>query len=237
MIAGTVADLLVEEAGGRPVVAGVRIPAGGGPAVDVDAPSIGGAERWEAESISGRVRWSHHGDVHAGAMHVGDRRDEVASAERIGDRDRGHARRARLSSVDSRPARRPGLRATIDWSCAATGRRPSPVPFSDLDRSAAVPRPGAGRVPDHPHDRGDPRPDPGEPRSRVDVPGRPRIGARYCPSIEDKVVRFADRSSHHVFLDPETVGGDSIYCNGISTSLPEEVQPRSSGAWRAASGR
>ena len=49
-------------------------------------------------------------------------------------------------------------------------------------------------------------------------------GPRYCPSIEDKIVQFADRSSHHVFLEPETIGGDSIYCNGISTSLPEDVQ-------------
>jgi tRNA uridine 5-carboxymethylaminomethyl modification enzyme len=49
-------------------------------------------------------------------------------------------------------------------------------------------------------------------------------GPRYCPSIEDKVVRFADRESHHVFLEPETLGGESIYCNGISTSLPPEVQ-------------
>ena len=40
-------------------------------------------------------------------------------------------------------------------------------------------------------------------------------GPRYCPSIEDKVVRFAQRTEHHVFLEPETLGGDSIYCNGI----------------------
>ncbi len=49
-------------------------------------------------------------------------------------------------------------------------------------------------------------------------------GPRYCPSIEDKVVRFADREQHHVFLEPETLHGDWIYCNGISTSLPEEIQ-------------
>ena len=49
-------------------------------------------------------------------------------------------------------------------------------------------------------------------------------GPRYCPSIEDKVVRFADRDSHHVFLEPETLSGDSVYCNGISTSLPLKVQ-------------
>ena len=49
-------------------------------------------------------------------------------------------------------------------------------------------------------------------------------GPRYCPSIEDKVVRFEDRTSHHVFLEPETLHGDSIYCNGISTSLPRDIQ-------------
>lgn len=49
-------------------------------------------------------------------------------------------------------------------------------------------------------------------------------GPRYCPSIEDKVVRFEDRTAHHVFLEPETLDGDSIYCNGISTSLPIDVQ-------------
>ncbi len=49
-------------------------------------------------------------------------------------------------------------------------------------------------------------------------------GPRYCPSIEDKVVRFADRSSHHVFLEPESLYTDEIYCNGISTSLPIDVQ-------------
>ena len=49
-------------------------------------------------------------------------------------------------------------------------------------------------------------------------------GPRYCPSIEDKVVRFADRESHHVFLEPEGIDDTTIYCNGISTSLPEDVQ-------------
>ena len=49
-------------------------------------------------------------------------------------------------------------------------------------------------------------------------------GPRYCPSIEDKVVRFADREAHHVFLEPETARGDSVYCNGISTSLPADIQ-------------
>ncbi|MEE2908060.1 MAG: FAD-dependent oxidoreductase [Planctomycetota bacterium] len=49
-------------------------------------------------------------------------------------------------------------------------------------------------------------------------------GPRYCPSIEDKVVRFRDREQHHVFLEPESLHTDEIYCNGISTSLPAAIQ-------------
>ncbi|MEE4118825.1 MAG: tRNA uridine-5-carboxymethylaminomethyl(34) synthesis enzyme MnmG [Paracoccaceae bacterium] len=49
-------------------------------------------------------------------------------------------------------------------------------------------------------------------------------GPRYCPSIEDKIVRFADKDSHQIFLEPEGVDDPTIYPNGISTSLPEDVQ-------------
>ena len=49
-------------------------------------------------------------------------------------------------------------------------------------------------------------------------------GPRYCPSIEDKVVRFADRERHQIFLEPEGLDDDTIYPNGISTALPESVQ-------------
>ena len=50
------------------------------------------------------------------------------------------------------------------------------------------------------------------------------VGPRYCPSIEDKVVRFSDKNAHQVFLEPEGLDNSVIYPNGISTSLPEDVQ-------------
>jgi tRNA uridine 5-carboxymethylaminomethyl modification enzyme len=50
------------------------------------------------------------------------------------------------------------------------------------------------------------------------------IGPRYCPSIEDKIVRFAERERHQIFLEPEGLDDDTVYPNGISTSLPREVQ-------------
>jgi len=52
------------------------------------------------------------------------------------------------------------------------------------------------------------------------------VGPRYCPSIEDKVVRFADRDAHQVFVEPEGLDTDIVYPNGISTSMPLEVQER-----------
>jgi len=50
------------------------------------------------------------------------------------------------------------------------------------------------------------------------------VGPRYCPSIEDKIVRFTDKTQHHLFLEPEGLNSDLIYINGFSSSLPEEIQ-------------
>ncbi|TJX21281.1 MAG: tRNA uridine-5-carboxymethylaminomethyl(34) synthesis enzyme MnmG, partial [Mesorhizobium sp.] len=50
------------------------------------------------------------------------------------------------------------------------------------------------------------------------------VGPRYCPSIEDKIVKFGDRDGHQIFLEPEGLDDHTVYPNGISTSLPEDVQ-------------
>ncbi|WP_412031779.1 tRNA uridine-5-carboxymethylaminomethyl(34) synthesis enzyme MnmG [Metamycoplasma buccale] len=50
------------------------------------------------------------------------------------------------------------------------------------------------------------------------------IGPRYCPSVEDKIVRFQEKETHHIFFEPETSKGDIMYINGLSTSMPEDVQ-------------
>ena len=50
------------------------------------------------------------------------------------------------------------------------------------------------------------------------------VGPRYCPSVEDKVVRFADKASHQIFVEPEGLNTHEVYPNGISTSLPFDVQ-------------
>ena len=54
-------------------------------------------------------------------------------------------------------------------------------------------------------------------------------GPRYCPSIEDKIVRFGERDGHQIFLEPEGLDDTTVYPNGISTSLPEDVQARAGG--------
>ena len=52
------------------------------------------------------------------------------------------------------------------------------------------------------------------------------LGPRYCPSIEDKVVRFKERAAHQIFLEPEGLDDDTVYPNGISTALPEDIQEK-----------
>jgi tRNA uridine 5-carboxymethylaminomethyl modification enzyme len=112
---------------------------------------------------------------------------------------------------------------SIDWGALEHQEAdPDPVPFSRLTKTLPQPQIACGitRTTQAGHDiiRANLARAPmysGEIQSR---------GPRYCPSIEDKVVRFGDRDGHQIFLEPEGLDDHTVYPNGISTSLPQEVQ-------------
>ena len=112
---------------------------------------------------------------------------------------------------------------TIDWAGVdKQAADDDPVPFSALTERIVTPQIECGItrttplahavIRDNLHR---------SPLYAGEIEGR---GPRYCPSIEDKVVRFADRDSHQIFLEPEGLDDTTVYPNGISTSLPEDVQ-------------
>jgi tRNA uridine 5-carboxymethylaminomethyl modification enzyme len=112
---------------------------------------------------------------------------------------------------------------TIDWhSVDKQAADDEPVPFSALTERITTPQVECGitrtTAPVHELIRQNLH---RAPMYSGDIQSR---GPRYCPSIEDKVVRFGDRDGHQIFLEPEGLDDVTVYPNGISTSLPEEVQ-------------
>ncbi len=241
VVAGTIDDLLVEE--GRCV--GVVVPAGAG-AVEPDPEALASdlrgsgppspvyaarSDRPSAQQIAVRAGAVvlTTGTFMRALMHTGER---TTPGGRVGE---GSAvgisaalAKAGFELGRLKTGTPPRLaRGSIDLASlpAQAGDDP-PVPFSDVTDPADLPhlpqvlcwetrttpathdliRANLHRAPMY--------------AGQIDA----ECGPRYCPSIEDKVVRFADRSEHHVFLEPETLHGDDIYCNGISTSLPADVQ-------------
>lgn len=119
------------------------------------------------------------------------------------------------------PARLDGR--TIDWSrCVEQPGDQPPVPFSFLTDEIKVPQISCylTRTTEETHAIIRENLD----RAPIYSGQIDSNGPRYCPSIEDKVVRFADKNSHQIFLEPEGLDDHTVYPNGISTSLPEEVQ-------------
>ena len=112
---------------------------------------------------------------------------------------------------------------SIDWSCLERqDGDEEPMPFSELSNGPVLPQ-----VPCY-ITRTTPE---GHAIIHANIARAPMFsgqikgqGPRYCPSIEDKVTRFAERDSHQIFLEPEGLDDPTIYPNGISTSLPEDVQ-------------
>ncbi|WP_375204737.1 tRNA uridine-5-carboxymethylaminomethyl(34) synthesis enzyme MnmG [Hyphococcus sp.] len=172
-----------------------------------------------------------------GVIHIGDRRIPAGRANfRAADKSWGGGVEAPSVGLSDRlyglglqmgrlktgtPARLNG--ATIDWDrLEMQPADEKPVPFSFLTDRIEVPQIACGVTYTTP-----------ETHAIIEanleksavyggaISGR---GPRYCPSIEDKVVRFAERESHQIFLEPEGLDDTTVYPNGISTSLPEDVQ-------------
>jgi tRNA uridine 5-carboxymethylaminomethyl modification enzyme len=114
-------------------------------------------------------------------------------------------------------------RDSIDWAGLAVDRgEDPPLPFSTMTLAITVPQTVCHITATTPATHDIIRSNLA--RSAVYGGGIAGRGPRYCPSIEDKVVRFPDRERHQIFLEPEGLEDETIYPNGISTSLPEEVQ-------------
>ena len=160
-----------------------------------------------------------------GVIHIGDRKMEGG---RIGDNPSNRlAQRLRdlgLPLGRLKTGTPPRLRSsTIDW--ARLEMQPAdddPMLFSFLSKAPHVRQIACGIT--HTNERTHDLITANLSRSAMYGGHIEGIGPRYCPSIEDKVVRFADKTSHQIFLEPEGLESDVVYPNGISTSLPEDVQ-------------
>ncbi|RWC94283.1 MAG: tRNA uridine-5-carboxymethylaminomethyl(34) synthesis enzyme MnmG [Mesorhizobium sp.] len=112
---------------------------------------------------------------------------------------------------------------TIDWaSLESQAADEEPVPFSLLTDAIQNPQIHCGITRTTPATHELIRANLG--RSAMYSGSIEGVGPRYCPSIEDKIVKFGDREGHQIFLEPEGLYDDTVYPNGISTSLPEDVQ-------------
>jgi tRNA uridine 5-carboxymethylaminomethyl modification enzyme len=160
-----------------------------------------------------------------GLIHLGEKRipaGRVDEAPAVGLSDRLYGLGLKMGRLKTgTPARLDG--STIDWaSLEMQAADADPTPFSFLTDRITTPQIACGItwtsaevhkvIGDNIH------------RSAVYSGAIAGRGPRYCPSIEDKVKRFADKDRHQIFLEPEGLDDDTIYPNGISTSLPEEVQ-------------
>jgi len=160
-----------------------------------------------------------------GLIHIGDRKipagrvGENPSLGLSGTLERSGLRLGRLKT--GTPARLDGK--TIDWhSVGRQGADEDPVPFSFMTESIQNRQIECGvtRTTDATHKIISDN----LMKSAMYSGQIEGVGPRYCPSIEDKIVKFGERDGHQIFLEPEGLDDDTVYPNGISTSLPEDVQ-------------
>lgn len=190
----------------------------------MDGHRIGGVLLSDGRAIQAGAVILTTGTFLGGMIHLGDR---TWPAGRVGGKPsdalalrlKAHLKLGRLKT--GTPPRLDGR--TIDWKVLDRQEADSdPKPFSLLTDHIGVPQIACGitrtTLATHQVIRENLH------RSAMYSGSITGIGPRYCPSIEDKVVRFGDRDGHQVFLEPEGLDDDTVYPNGISTSLPEDVQ-------------
>ena len=187
--------------------------------------AVAGVRLVDGSEIPARAVILTAGTFMRGTIHIGNRR---VSAGRMGEKaaDELSQQMESLGAVFGRlktgtPPRLNG--DTIDWSHLE--RQPAdtdPVMLSFLSKGPEVEQVSCGitHTNAHTHDII---------RQNIEQSAMygghiEGVGPRYCPSIEDKIIRFADKTSHQVFLEPEGLTTNCVYPNGISTSLPEDVQ-------------
>ena len=202
---GAVEDLIIDRAGDKPVVEGIVTATG---------------KRISAKAVILTTGTFLRGLIHLGEKKIPAGRVDEAPALGLSDTleeigfDLGRLKTGTPARLDGK---------TIDWSvCEEQPGDTPPVPFSFLSDGITVPQISCYMtrtsekthqiIRDNLH------------RSPMYSGQIESKGPRYCPSIEDKIVRFADKTSHQIFLEPEGLDDDTVYPNGISTSLPEEVQ-------------
>ncbi len=220
VIEGSVEELLVRDGSGGRRVAGVRARVGGR---TLD---------FEGDSVVLTTGTFMRGLMHTGETKTAGGRCGEPASEGIS----GSLRSLGFELGRLKTGTPPRLsRSSIDWEALPEQWGDDrPVPFSDLsdagwtagtlscDRFPLIEQVACRQTQTHPK---------AHEHVRANLHRAPMfsgqihsVGPRYCPSIEDKVVRFAERESHGVFLEPEGLDTDWVYCNGIATSLPTDVQ-------------
>ncbi|MCQ2002306.1 tRNA uridine-5-carboxymethylaminomethyl(34) synthesis enzyme MnmG [Rhizobium sp. NRK18] len=191
----------------------------------LDAGGISGVVIADGRSFECRSVVLTTGTFLRGLIHIGDKKTpagRMGEAPSLGISETLKGFGLRLGRLKTgTPARLDGK--TIDWN--SVGRQAAdddPVPFSFMTDSIVNPQIECGitRTTEKTHQII--RDNIG--RSAMYSGQIEGVGPRYCPSIEDKIVRFGDRDGHQIFLEPEGLDDDTVYPNGISTSLPIDVQ-------------
>lgn len=186
---------------------------------------VSGIELSDGERIGARAIVLTTGTFLGGEIHIGDKRipagrDDAPASQRLGKRLREVAEEVGRLKTGT-PARLASK--SIDWQRVgrqAGDENPSMMSFLTKSVQASQVACGVTATNAQTHEIIQQNLS----RSAMYAGHIEGVGPRYCPSVEDKIVRFSDKASHNIFLEPESLDGDSVYPNGISTSLPEDVQ-------------